>query len=143
MAEALREAEEAEEEADAVEKGKPVKPKGSGDPDPNPPDDPDPEPPEAPPGGGGGGGKGGDSSKSKKLPDAVIIYVRSENTVWAWNRYLQEWVPRHFKHGPILEIKKLKGGLLVVAKFETAIWDANFGQWLKPLYTEQELIGGN
>lgn len=104
-------------------------------------------------GGGGGGGSGGGGGggffaipeapgprgDQVTAPEPTVVHVRSENTVWTWNRYRQSW--SHFTFSsPIIEVKDIGGGLLVIAEHGAVIWDAKLCEWLPALATEQLLI---
>ncbi len=112
-------------------------------------------PPGKPKGGGTGSGSSGSSSSSsggdvdsigdggtQKEPDPTTIWVRSENSVWAWARRTQSWIEQAFQT-PILEVQEISGGLLVIAKEDAALFDTAIGTWLGVLgTTPQELLEG-
>lgn len=88
-------------------------------------------------GGGGDAGKGG----SAKEPEPLRLYVKSEQTVWAWSRRDQDWIPQHFG-SKLVEVKIISGGILAVAEHRAAIFDALFGRWLRVLDTGAEVLSG-
>lgn len=106
-------------------------------------------------GSGGGGGSSGSGSDSggdgsgttlgkggtHTEKDALVIFVKSERTVWAWSRRDQAWVPYHF-NSKILEVKRIANGIFVYAEHGAALFDVVFGQWLKALDTGQETVLG-
>lgn len=85
--------------------------------------------------GGGGGGSGG-------VPDPVCVYVRSDASVWAWDRREQAW--KRFTNGSeIVAVEFVKGGILAVAETGAALFDCGLGSWLTDLAsTPEELVEG-
>lgn len=85
--------------------------------------------------GGGGGGSGG-------VPDPVCVYVRSDASVWAWDRREQAW--KRFTNGSeIVAVEFVKGGILAVAETGAALFDCGLGSWLTELAsTPEELVEG-
>lgn len=84
---------------------------------------------------GGGGGNA----------ESVCVYVRSDITVWAWDRRTQTW--KEYSNGSgIVDVKLIKGGILAVAEQGAAIFDCGLGEWLTELSSAPEDLvegGGN
>jgi hypothetical protein len=156
---ARREADELKAEIDRIAKGLPRPDAGNGNgpgptPTPSPSPTPSPTPTPAPSGGGGagsagaqpaaGGAGGGDSSaglgaekETAKSKQALTLYVRSDKTIWAWDRAAQDWVGHSFT-SEIVDVKLISGGILAIAKHEAVLWDTFFGRWLTPLKVPSE-----
>ncbi|MFC6938967.1 hypothetical protein ACFQE8_03205 [Salinirubellus sp. GCM10025818] len=159
--EAKREIEEAEDEAKRIERGKGKKGSpadgGPGDPEPSGPDEGNDSSGDNGPGGGDGGGESdatgsgglpigphasGSAPGQVSIPSSQCIYVRSDRTVWGWNRFDQAWHPHEFS-SPILTITTVGGGLLVVAEHSAVLFDCSMAEWLTPLETTEDLLAGD
>jgi hypothetical protein len=164
VAAVAREARAAQDEARRLREGRPERPKpngGPGDPEPGGQGKPPGGGPPGPGGGGGAGGGGGGGAGgggvgdfsfgiqpgpppqpgSQKIPAADLIYVRSDHSVWVWNRYDQTWAQHSFA-STILSVEPISGGLLVVAEHSAAIFDIALAEWLRELDTPELLQGG-
>lgn len=155
--EAVREARDAQIEANRIRDGKPQKPKpcenSPGNPNPPggmPPGGGTPPPGGTPPGGGtpppgggtppaGGTPSGGGATPSSQLPNANCIYTHSENTVWAWSRPAQKWIPFKFD-STIKEVKFVTGGIFAIAEKGAVLFDCTLGSWLRPLDSTPDLL---
>jgi hypothetical protein len=144
-AEAHNEIKKAEEEAARIRDGKgPKKPAGPGDPDGD-------EENNNGDGNGNGGGNGGNGNgggggcccSSSESPEAVCVFVRSDKSVWAWDRREQAW--KQFSNSSeIVEVEFVKGGILAVAKAGAALFDCGLGIWLSELSSSpEELVDGS
>lgn len=141
LAAAKREVDQAKKEAKNLEQGKPAFPP----PKPKPKkDDGDDDDSGGGGGGGGTGGNGGDDDdggnvigeikEGNEIPDALRMYVRSENIVWAWSRFTQSWVEQKF-NSKIIDVQLIDNAILVIAEHQAAIFDAGFGVWIALLDT--------
>ena len=138
IADAREEIHRAEEEAGRIRDGKgPKNPAGPGDRDGDGGGDGNGNG-----GGGNGGGGGGGGGGSSGVPDPVCVYVRSDASVWAWDRREQAW--KRFTNGSeIVAVEFVKGGILAVAETGAALFDCGLGSWLTELAsTPEELVEG-
>ena len=147
LAAARRELAEARKRAQDIKKGNipppPPPPNGGG---------PGPIPPMPNPAGGGGGNGGSDddsdgssgaglggATTTEEARDPLRIFVRSNDTVWAWSRRDQAWIRQDFD-SELIEVKLIEGGIFAIAKMGAALFDVLFGRWLTLLDTGGETL---
>lgn len=164
---ARKEIKDLNQDIDDLRRGKPKRdhvngPGGKGPDTPDKPDDDDKDDDDQNNrrGGGGGGGSGsaddpdditaGDTgvrlkpgSKTKgEAPDLATIFVRSENTVFAWDARDLQWNPMEFPE-ELIEARKIDGGILAFSKSKAALYDTKLGEWLPTLMTEENVLSAS
>jgi hypothetical protein len=72
-------------------------------------------------------------------PEPLRLYVQSENTVWAWSRRNQAWIPMSFG-SKLVEVKIIQKGIFAIAERGAAIYDVIFDRWLAPLDSGGETL---
>ncbi len=88
-------------------------------------------------GGGGGGGAGG------RAATPVCVYVRGATKVWAWNRFTRAW--DEFDAGaPLIKVELIPGGILALSARRAALFDCVLSRWLpeQPFSGSEPLVDG-